>query len=129
MGAFVAAGFDKGKGKGKAPMQVSSKPLLTPTIGAHAQQQAYAAPQAAPQIAIDEDAAVMESPSQISFTIPKDSISRVLGKGGSSSKEIRRLTGVMLKIDPCEQDPTSQEGVVSLSGPLHAVHKAHCMVV
>lgn len=71
-----------------------------------------------------EDPAVTESMTTINFSIPKESIGRVLGKGGEASAEIRRETGVSLKITP-----TEAEGIVALSGALQAVHRAHCMVV
>lgn len=71
-----------------------------------------------------EDPAVVGSMTTINFSIPKESIGRVLGKGGEASAEIRRETGVSLKITP-----TEMEGVVSLSGTLQSVHRAHCMVV
>merc|ERR1712118_592797 len=66
--------------------------------------------------AAEEERMVMESDACIQFSIPKDSIGRVLGKAGASSKEISALTGAQLKIEPREED-----GLVILSGQLHSV--------
>lgn len=71
-----------------------------------------------------EEPEILNSQASISFTIPGDRIGRVLGKGGGSSREIRRLTGVKLQIE-CGPG----EGTVTLVGPLREVHRAHCMVI
>mmetsp|Transcript_135671 Transcript_135671/g.377893 ORF Transcript_135671/g.377893 Transcript_135671/m.377893 type:complete len:379 (+) Transcript_135671:66-1202(+) len=72
----------------------------------------------------EDDPRVLGSPMAMAFPIPKDSIGRVLGRGGASSEEIRRATGVSLQIDPGET-----EGTVSLSGTLQAVQLAQRLVV
>jgi len=77
-----------------------------------------------PQTDQTDDERVMSSPSTIAFPIPKDSIGRVLGRGGESSERIRKATGVSLNIEPSEG-----EGTVVLSGTLAGVQQAHCMVV
>merc|ERR1711862_688655 len=70
------------------------------------------------------DPLVMESRSTIAFTIPRDTIGRVLGMGGKSASAIREATGATLSIEPNEV-----EGVVTLSGSLEAVHRAHRLVI
>mmetsp|Transcript_4753 Transcript_4753/g.17969 ORF Transcript_4753/g.17969 Transcript_4753/m.17969 type:complete len:462 (-) Transcript_4753:65-1450(-) len=72
----------------------------------------------------EQDPEVLNSHATIVFPIPADRIGRVLGKGGGVSREIRRLTGVKLTIDP-----GPSEGMVTLAGALSQVHRAHCMVV
>lgn len=72
----------------------------------------------------NEDQRVLDSPSTIAFPIPRESIGRVLGRGGESSERIRSTTGVTLNIEPA-----GNEGTVVLSGTLAAVQAAHCMVV
>jgi len=109
------------KGKGKVPLSMSAPTGMSPMAGM--QQQVFVADHT-PRVAINEERMVMESQTTIAFSIPKEAIGRVLGKGGASSAEIRRLTGAQFKIDPREED-----GLVTLSGALHSVHKAHCMVV
>jgi len=130
-------GFDKGfgKSKGKGHIDMSASPYggagqmhhhQASSYGGAGQmhhQQAFVA-QAMPRQAINEEQEVMECQTAIQFSIPKDAISRVLGKGGSSSKQITQMTGAHLKIEPREED-----GLVTLTGILHGVHKAHCMVV
>eukprot|EP00927_Polykrikos_kofoidii_P023848 TRINITY_DN21826_c0_g1_i1.p1 TRINITY_DN21826_c0_g1~~TRINITY_DN21826_c0_g1_i1.p1 ORF type:complete len:357 (-),score=69.58 TRINITY_DN21826_c0_g1_i1:71-1114(-) len=96
------------KGKGKRPG--GSQGLVPP-------------PESGVEFA-DQDPAILESPAMIAFSIPSQAVSRVLGKGGSSATEIRRATGAQLSIDPGEA-----EGVVTLTGTVHSVHRAHCMVV
>merc|ERR1712129_30685 len=88
------------------------------------QQQQQQQQMSADAQAVEEERMVMESQSAITFSIPKDAIGRVLGKGGSNSAEIRRHTGAHLKIEPRDED-----GLVTLTGALHQTHKAHCMVV
>jgi transcription antitermination factor NusA-like protein len=102
MGYGKDTGFSVGMSKGKGKAQPATHALS----------------------AAEEERMVMESDACIQFSIPKDSIGRVLGKAGASSKEISTLTGAQLKIEPREED-----GLVVLSGQLHSVHKAHCMVV
>lgn len=71
-----------------------------------------------------EDPRVLEYPMTLAFPIPKDSIGRVLGRGGSCSEDIRKATGVSLQIDCGEA-----EGTVMLTGTLTAVHMASKLVV
>lgn len=72
----------------------------------------------------ETDELVSESRSTIAFTIPKDAIGRVLGKGGSSASAIRAATGATLSIEPNEV-----EGVVTVKGALEAVHRAHRLII
>jgi len=71
-----------------------------------------------------EDERVLEYPMTMAFPIPKDSIGRVLGRGGQCSEDIRKATGVSLQIDCGEA-----EGTVMLTGTLTAVHMASKLVV
>jgi len=72
----------------------------------------------------ETDEQVSQSRSTIAFTIPKDAIGRVLGKGGSSASAIRVATGATLSIEPNEV-----EGVVTVKGSLDAVHRAHRLII
>lgn len=72
----------------------------------------------------EADELVSQSRSTIAFTIPKDAIGRVLGKGGSSASAIRAATGATLSIEPNEV-----EGVVTVKGALDAVHRAHRLII
>jgi len=71
-----------------------------------------------------DDPRVLEYPMSLAFPIPKESIGRVLGRGGSCSEDIRKATGVSLQIDCGEA-----EGTVMLTGTLTAVHMASKLVV
>lgn len=75
----------------------------------------------------EQDPAVLASVSTIQFAIPVESVSRVLGKGGIYSKEISRQTGAKLVIDPAV--PGAETCVVTLTGQVGGVNRAHCMVV
>ena len=75
----------------------------------------------------EQDPSVLSSVSTIQFAIPAESVSRVLGKGGVFSKEITRHTGAKLVIDP--PGPGAETCVVTLTGQVGGVNRAHCMVV
>ncbi|CAE7230094.1 rnc1 [Symbiodinium natans] len=75
----------------------------------------------------EQDPSVLSSVSTIQFAIPAESVSRVLGKGGIFSKEIGRNTGVKVVIDP--PVPGAETCVVTLTGQVGGVNRAHCMVV
>ena len=75
----------------------------------------------------ESDPSVLSSVSTIQFAIPSQSVSRVLGKGGVFSKEISRHTGAKLVIDP--PGPGAETCVVTLTGQVGGVNRAHCMVV
>lgn len=116
----MASGMGKGKGKAPPSMSGGMSQMGGMPHSQHHLQEVFGHDTPHDQ----QEQMVMESQTSLAFSIPKDAIGRVLGKAGSSSKEIQRLTGVHLKIDPREED-----GLVTLTGPLHAAHKAHCMVV
>eukprot|EP00927_Polykrikos_kofoidii_P023849 TRINITY_DN21826_c0_g1_i2.p1 TRINITY_DN21826_c0_g1~~TRINITY_DN21826_c0_g1_i2.p1 ORF type:complete len:381 (-),score=69.61 TRINITY_DN21826_c0_g1_i2:71-1186(-) len=120
------------KGKGKRPGGSQGESMTPSGVilpGQHQQLKTPATtglvppPESGVEFA-DQDPAILESPAMIAFSIPSQAVSRVLGKGGSSATEIRRATGAQLSIDPGEA-----EGVVTLTGTVHSVHRAHCMVV
>lgn len=130
-------------GKGVAPPKGGKGPSWRPAVGAPALKRSWpdafgspgdlggagavdfaAADGLGSGVAAEEDPAILASSATILFSIPKETIGRVLGKGGTIAAEIRGATGVALRIDP-----TDAEGVVNLTGTVSAVHRAHCMVL
>jgi len=88
------------------------------------QEEAVPAHDGVPVSVSPDDPRVLEYPMSLAFPIPKDSIGRVLGRGGQCSEEIRQATGVSLQIDCGEA-----EGTVMLTGTLTAVQMASKLVV
>mmetsp|Transcript_54031 Transcript_54031/g.101353 ORF Transcript_54031/g.101353 Transcript_54031/m.101353 type:complete len:347 (+) Transcript_54031:61-1101(+) len=77
-------------------------------------------------VGADQDPVVLSTGATIQFAIPADSVSRVLGKGGLCSKEITRHTGAKLVIEPAQP---GADAVVTLTGQVGGVNRAHCMIV
>jgi len=123
--------------QGGGPSRTSSKgrpghgpgadgPAAALAAAAAAQDDGFGDQEATPEESTppEDDPRVLGSPSTIAFPIPKDSIGRVLGRGGDSAEMIRSSTGATLNIEPGET-----EGTVMLSGTLASVQRAHCLVV
>merc|ERR1712151_241229 len=109
----------KGKGKQAAPAALPAAvidPEQPPLQYGEGGNSLEAAP---------EDPAILESAATTQFAIPRESISRVLGKGGAIASEIRTLAGVTLKIDT----NSGPDGLVILGGSVLGIHMAQCMVL